>query len=159
MLLLDFQNRIEHYMDLRRDATDDVPDAEITVDPARLRAREDALAARIRVLRATEQPGDIFTLEIRRLFRQLLTPVLTGEHLDDIRDVLMEDAPAPGAVPIEINAKYPAGLPYPTTPSTILLALPRLPSRVLEYRIVGTDLILLDQPADLIIDYIRNIIT
>jgi hypothetical protein len=37
------------------------------------------------------------------------------------------------------------------------MVLPTLP-RGLEYRIIGTDLILLDQPANLIVDFIRNAI-
>jgi hypothetical protein len=37
------------------------------------------------------------------------------------------------------------------------MALPRLPPG-LEYRILGKDLILLDQPADVIVDYMRNAI-
>jgi Cu-Zn family superoxide dismutase len=40
-------------------------------------------------------------------------------------------------------------------PASVLLALPRLPPG-LEYRIVGRDLLLLDQPADVIVDFIRN---
>jgi hypothetical protein len=39
----------------------------------------------------------------------------------------------------------------------MLRALPRLPTG-LEYRFVGKDLVLLDQPADVILDYIRNVI-
>jgi hypothetical protein len=135
-----------------------VPDAEETADPAELRARELLLAANIRARRLRAKHGDIFTLEIRRQFRRLLAPELKGEQLDEIKDILREDAPAPGAVPIEINAKYPAAVPYTSTPSPILHALPPLPAGLLEYRIVGKDLILLDQPADVILDYIRNVI-
>ena len=54
-------------------------------------------------------------------------------------------------------AKYPAGLPYPTTPAVVLAVLPVLPTG-LQYRIIGKDLILLDQPADVILDYVRNVI-
>ena len=156
--LLDFQARVDDYMELRSEAADEVPDAEVTADPAAIRARELLLAAHIRARRLRAKHGDIFTPEIRRHFRRLLAPELKGEQLDDINAVLQEDAPAPGAVPIEVNAKYPAGVPFPTTPSAILLVLPPLPPGVLEYRIVGKDLILLDQPADVIVDYIRNII-
>ena len=69
-----------------------------------------------------------------------------------------DDAPAPGAVPIEVNGRYPAGVPFATTPYPVLLALPPLPPG-LEFRFVGKDLILLDQPADVILDYMRNAIT
>jgi hypothetical protein len=68
-----------------------------------------------------------------------------------------DDVPVPGAVPLDVNAKYPAGEPYPTTPAVVLAVLPALPTG-LQYRIIGKDLILLDQPADVILDYVRNVI-
>jgi hypothetical protein len=51
----------------------------------------------------------------------------------------------------------PAGAPFPTAPPSFLLALPPLP-RGIEYRVIGKDLVLLDEPADVILDYMRNII-
>jgi hypothetical protein len=156
-LLVDFENRIDRYMELREQAADAVPEADVVTDPAKLTAREQALSARIRALRANAKHGDIFTPAIRAHFRRLLAPELKGRQGRDVRATVREDAPAPGAVPIEVNAKYPAGLPMSTTPPSLLLALPRLPAG-LEYRLVGNDLLLLDQPADVIIDYIRNAI-
>ncbi len=156
-LLLDFHQRIEKYMDLREDAAEEVSEADVTRDPARIRARENDLATRIRALRRGAKHGDIFTPEIRALFRRLLTPYVTGERGRQLTSTLEGDAPAPGAVPLEVNAKYPAGVPFPTTPPSLLRALPPLPTG-LEYRIVGKDLVLLDQPADVILDYIRNAI-
>lgn len=156
--IAEFGERIARYMELREEVVDEVGDAEVTRDPAVLVAREKALADRIRARRATASHGDIFTPEIRVAFRRLLRPELKGEQGKDIHAKLADDAPAPGAVPIEVNAKYPAGAPLPTTPVPILLALPTLPVG-LEYRIIGTDLILLDQPADVILDYIRNAIS
>ena len=156
--LVEFRQRVERYMDLREDVVEEVGEAEVTRDPALIRAREDALASRIRVRRANAKHGDIFTAETRTLFRALLRPELKGEQGQDIRAKLQDDAPAPGAVPLEVNAKYPAGVPYPTTPAPVLAVLPPLPT-ALQYRIIGKDLILLDQPADVILDYIRNAIS
>ena len=155
--LVEFRQRVETYMVLREDVVDEVGEAAVTGDPALLWAREQALAARIRARRANAKHGDIFTAETRTLFRELLRAELKGEQGEDIRAKLQDDAPAPGAVPLEVNAKYPAGLPYPTTPAVVLAALPVLPTG-LQYRIIGKDLILLDQPADLILDYVRNVI-
>jgi len=53
---------------------------------------------------------------------------------------------------IDVNASYPAGAPFPSTPAPLLQTLPTLP-RGLEYRIIGRDLVLLDSPANLIVDY------
>ena len=155
--LVDFRERIEAYMELRDDITDEVGDAETTRDPADLRKRENALASLIQARRAQAKHGDIFTPELRGVFRRLLAPLAAGESGRDLRSTLAEDAPAPGAVSLAVNGKYPAGLPVPTTPGNVILALPPLPP-VLEYRILGKDLILLDRPADVILDYIRNVI-
>jgi hypothetical protein len=155
-VLEDFDNRVDAYMELRDDAVEDVRAATVTDDPAVIRGRENALATRIRAARAGARHGDIFTPEIRAVFRRVLARQ-TDRYGEDLISTLEEDAPAPGAVPLQVNAKYPAGLPFPTTPVSVLKKLPRLP-RGMEYRIVGRDLILLDQPADVIIDYIRNAI-
>ena len=156
-ILSDFTHRVEQYVDLRNKVVEDVGVAEVTEDPARLRAREEALATRIRTLRANAKHGDIFSPAIRMHFRRLLAREVKGPKGRDIRDILDDDAPTAGAVPIEVNGKYPAGVPYASTPAPVLLALPVLPGG-LEYRVVGRDLILLDRPADVIVDFIRNAI-
>ena len=155
--LVDFRERLGQYMNLREDIADEVADAESTTDVARIRAREEALASRIRAARRGAKHGDIFTSEIRAAFRRILSPLTTGEVGLELKSTVQEDAPALGAVPIEVNAKYPAGVPYSTTPAAVLLALPSLPQG-LEFRFVGKDLVLLDRPADVILDYIRNVI-
>jgi hypothetical protein len=157
LALAEFRERLDEYMELREEVADEVADADDATQPAAIRAREEALAKRIRARRAHAGHGDIFTPEIRIVFRRLLRPELNGEDGGDIRFTLQDDAPSPDAVPIEVNARYPAGLPFPTTPAPLLLALPPLPP-ILEYRIIGKDLILLDQPADVILDFIRNAI-
>ena len=153
--LAEFRQRVDSYMEMRSEIVDEVPEAASTADPALLRAREKALASRIMARRANARHGDIFTPAVRPVFRRLVRAEMQGEQGRDINAKLDDDAPAPGAVPLEVNGKYPAGVPFPTTPAPILLTLPTLP-RGLEYRIIGKDLILLDQPADVILDYIRN---
>ena len=155
--LLEFQERIDDYMDLREDLADEVGDADVTRKPGEILARENALSARIRAHRVNAKHGDIFTPEIRAAFRRLVKPEVVGTSGRDLRSTLQEDAPAPGAVQVEVNSKYPAGVPFTTTPPNIIASLPRLPD-VLQYRFVGRDLILLDQPADVILDYIRNVV-
>jgi hypothetical protein len=153
--LLDFNLHVERYMELRDDVADDVPDLEPTNDPARVRTRNRMLRDRLVQLRAGATHGDVFASNVRPVFRRLLGRYASGERGDRIQSILEEDAPAPGAVPIEVNAAYPAGLPIPTTPPPLLRALPPLPGE-LEYRIIGKDLILFDEPANLIVDFIKN---
>ena len=123
-----------------------------------INAQKTALAAKIQAARADAKQGDIFTPEIRPVFRRLLAPELKGEDGRDAKAILKDDAPAPGTVPFKVNAKYPENQPKPTMPANLLLNLPPLPEP-LEYRVVGQHLLLLDTAADLIVDYILNVIT
>jgi hypothetical protein len=154
-LVADFQSRVAAYMDLRARAAGGVTPLESQVDPAAIRAAQATLADRIRSARPGARHGDILTPAIRSHFRALLAPELAGDHGRDLRARLQDDAPEPGAVPLEVNALYPPGTPFPTTPIAVLQALPPLP-RGLEYRVIGRDLVLLDQPANVIVDYMRN---
>jgi len=136
-------------------AAKDAPSFSETKDPAKIKAAEEALAARIQTLRASAQPGDIFTAAIQKTFRKLLAPELKGEEGKDTKATLKDDAPK--AVPLKVNSKYPEKAALPTVPSNLLLSLPTLPKQ-LEYRIIGNNLILRDTEADLIVDFIPNAI-
>ena len=154
-LQIDFKNRIDNYLEIRKQAAKDAPSFKETKDPARIKDAETALAARIQTLRASAQPGDIFTAAIQKTFRKLLAPELKGETGKDVKEIIKDDAPK--AVPLKVNTKYPDKAALPTVPSNVLLSLPSLPKE-LEYRIVGKDLILRDTDADLIVDFIPNAI-
>ena len=156
--MAEFKARVDAYADLhKRLATGDAKQKE-TDDPAKLNARTDALTAKVQAARVDARHGDIFTPEIRPVFRRLLAPKLKGADGRDVKAVLKDDSPAPGTVPFKVNAKYPDSQPLPTVPANVLITLPPLPEP-LEYRIVGQHLLLLDTSADLIVDYILNAIT
>jgi hypothetical protein len=152
---VDFKNRIDHYLEIRKQAKKDAPSLKETKDPAKIKAAEEGLAMRIQALRSTAHPGDIFTPAIQQHFRRLLAPELKGEEGKDTKEILKDDAPR--TVPLKVNAKYPEKAPLPTVPSNLLLSLPMLPEE-LEYRIVGKNLILRDTGADLIVDFIPDAI-
>ena len=82
---------------------------------------------------------------------------MKGEEGRDAKAIIKDDAPAPGTVAFKVNAKYPEDQPKPTMPSNLLLNLPPLPEP-LEYRVVGQHLLLLDTAADLVVDYMLNVI-
>jgi hypothetical protein len=156
--MAEFKARVDAYADLhKRLATGDAKQKE-TDDPAKLNARTDALTAKVQAARVDAKHGDIFTPEIRPVFRRLLAPKLKGADGRDVKAVIKDDAPAPGTVPFKVNAKYPDSQPLPTVPANVLITLPPLPEP-LEYRIVGQHLLLLDTASDLIVDYILNAIT
>jgi hypothetical protein len=153
--LAEFRARVDQYVEVRKKAARQSPPLEETADPAKIKAAQQALAERIRALRADARPGDIFTPGVRPVFRRLLAPQLKGETGRDTKAVIKEDSPP--SVPLRVNAKYPEKAALPTVPPNILTTLPPLPKEV-EYRLVNKDLLLLDPDAELIVDYIPNAI-
>jgi hypothetical protein len=156
-LLQDFQARIEKYTDLQKKLKKQGPPMKETSDPAKINAAQDTLAQNIHAARKDARPGEIFTPEIRQLFRRLMYPELKGPDAPETKEALKEDAPAPGSIPLKVNTKYPESQPLPTVPPNLLASLPKLPEG-LEYRIVGRTLILRDVDANLIVDFIPNAI-
>jgi hypothetical protein len=154
-VLADFKSRIDAYMKLRKEAVKDAPRLKETKDPAKIRAAQDAMSIHIRAARANATHGDIFTPEITATFRRLLSPELKGDDGRDAKAIIKDDAPT--NVTFKVNAKYPEGAPVPTVPASLLVNLPTLPEP-LQFRIIEKHLILLDEDADVIVDYALNII-
>jgi hypothetical protein len=154
-VLADFQSRINAYMKLRKEAIKDAPPLKETKDPAKIKAAQDAMSVEIRAARANAAHGDIFTPEITAQFRRMLSPELKGDDGRDAKAIIKDDAPT--NVTFKVNAKYPEGAPVPTVPASLLVNLPTLPEP-LQFRIIDKHLILLDEDADVIVDYALNII-
>ena len=124
-------------------------------DPAKIKAAQDALSMRIRAARVNAKHGDVFTSEITAVFRRLLYPELRGDDGRDAKAIIKDDAPT--NIPFKVNAKYPEGASVPTVPANLLINLPTLPEP-LQFRIIDKHLILLDEDADVIVDYALNVI-
>ena len=154
-VLKDFSDRVEAYTKLRGKLKDGIPPLEETKDPAKIKSSQEALAVKLREARQNAQPGDIFTPDIRAKFRQLMYPELKGPEGAATKAAIKEDAP--GGVKFKVNAGYPEAEALPTMPPNLLANLPKLPED-LEYRIIGTHLILRDVHANIIVDYIPNAI-
>lgn len=154
-ILADFQARVKTYLDVRKDALKGAPKLEETEDAGQIKAAQDAMSARIRGARKSAKRGDVFTPAITAKFRKLLSPELKGDDGRDAKAILKDDAPT--NVPFKVNAKYPDGASVPTVPANLLLNLPMLPEP-LQYRIIDKHLILLDEDADVIVDYALNVI-
>jgi hypothetical protein len=158
LLLKDFKDRIDAYMKLhdRQEKGDAKPKE--TSKPEEIKGRQDALAAKIQAARKDAEAGDIFTPEIRQLFRRLIYPEMKGPDTAETKKTMREDEglPTKGQI-LKVNARYPDSSPLPTVPPNLLVRLPQLPEE-LEYRIVKKDLILRDVNANLIVDFIPNAI-
>jgi hypothetical protein len=157
-VMAEFKARVDKYAALHKDLAKGPAAQKEDTNAEQINAQKTALVAKVQAARATAKHGDIFSPEIRAVFRRLLAPELKGEGGRDAKAVLKDDAPAAGTVPFRVNATYPENQPKPTMPANLLLNLPQLPEP-LEYRVVGQHLLLIDTATDLIVDYILNAIT
>jgi hypothetical protein len=156
-LLVDFKTRIDQYMALQTKLTKESPPLKETRDPSQIQASQDVLAMKIREARKTAKQGDVFTPEIRQLFRRLMYPETKGAAGAETRAAITEEAHETKQVVLKVNAKYPDDAPLMTVPPNILAALPKLPED-LEYRFVNRTMILLDTHSNLIVDFVPNAI-
>jgi hypothetical protein len=156
-VLADFNRRIDNYMELRNKLKKDAPPLKETKDPAKIKASQAVLGQKLREARQDAKQGDIFTLEIRQLFRRLMYPETKGREGAENKAIVTEEKHELKDVSLKVNAEYPDSAPLMTVPPDFLAALPKLPED-LEYRFVSKHMILLDVHANLIVDYILNAI-
>jgi len=156
-ILADFKSRIDNYMELHNRLKKQAPPLKETKDPAQIKASQDVLAQKIREARKEAKPGEIFTPEIRQVFRRLMYPETKGTDGAETKAAIAEEKQELKDVKIRVNAAYPDDAPLMTVPPNILAALPKLPED-LEFRFVSKHMILLDVHANLIVDYVLNAI-
>lgn len=117
-----------------------------------------ALAAAIRAERSNARQGDLFTLELAPELRTRVNNALREHGLTPI-DVLASqqvEGVNPASVSLRVNGTFPWILSGAMVPC-VIAALPPLPSE-LQYRIVGTDLVLIDVHASLVVDVLPDIL-
>jgi len=156
-LLVDFKQRVDQYMKLHDRLEKQAPPVKKKDEPENIKASQDALGAAVRAARTGARQGEIFTPQIAQLFRRLMYPETHGPDGSETKKAIKDDAPAPKAVPIKVNARYPDASPLPTVPPNLLASLPQLP-KDLEYRVVDNNLILRDVHANVIVDFIPKAI-
>jgi len=152
----EFQKRLDDYVKLRNTARENVHKLKPTKSAEAIEYHEAGLAHAIRELRHGVGQGQIFTPEITTEFRRLIGMTMQGEEAVRIRESLSRAEPV-HLKSLRINHRYPEGVPLQSTPPTLLLNLPKLP-QALEYRVVGSALVLLDVEANLVVDFIPDVI-
>ena len=148
---LDLQARVNTYLDLRKKIAGGAPKQGDS--PTAIASAQSELATKIRVARAGVKQGDIFTPRIADYVRRQLAKTLAGPHGHDIRASLQRAEPV--NIQLQINQSYPGNVPLQSTPASLLLNLPELP-KGLEYRLLGSELVLRDAGANIVVDYIPN---
>jgi hypothetical protein len=149
----EFIDRVNKYLDLRNGLEAKLPSLPDKAEPKAITQNQKALLAAVRRARGAAQPGDLFTEDIRHLIRRLIAGALAHEGSAP-RQAMREENP--GTMPVRVNGEFPTSIPLPTVPPQVLVALPRLPDQALEYRFIGTRLLLLDSRANMVVDYMDH---
>jgi hypothetical protein len=147
----EFQNRIDNYLSAKK--KQDIA-KKPTDSPGKLAQEKQQTAEKTQAARPEAQQGDIFTPSVATYFKKQIEGTLRGPNGEKVRASLRHAEPLPN-VQLKVNAKYPKNLPLQSTPPTLLMNLPQLPKE-LQYRIVGSTLVLYDMSSGLIVDFIPN---
>lgn len=148
---LEYQARVDEYLTLRKDLRRDVAPEHI-IDP-RIREISGALlAVRLQKARADAVEGDIIPAELANDIRDRLHRAFDPTEVD----VLLMDLYPDGLPeePTRINRHYADRVAVPP-PVPVLAALPPVPG-ALGYRLIGCDIVLWDEDAQLVVDVVVN---
>ena len=145
----EFQDRIDNYLSAKK--KQDIEKKQ-TDSPGKLVQQKQQTAEKSQQSRPEAQRGDIFTPAVSAYFKKQIESTLHGPEGSRVRASLRHAEPLPN-VQLKVNAKYPRSLPLQSTPPTLLMNLPSLPKE-LQYRIVGSTLVLYDMSSGLVVDFI-----
>jgi hypothetical protein len=152
--LQEFDAAVRHYMTLRNGLRNELPALAVTNNPAEIVARSDALALAIERGRVGAARGEFFTARVVDALRKRLSSL--ANH-PDVRDTIAPEGDEKATLAaLRLHVRFPNGSAMPTMPTVLLDALPPLPSS-LEYRFIGTTLVLRDVEAALILDFAPNL--
>jgi hypothetical protein len=156
LVIANFENSVKEYMKLHNKAKAGAPALKPTNSAHAINQYQRLLVDNIRAARPDAKQGDIFTPEISKEFKRLIAMTMDGPDAAKIRASLRHAEPV-SKIPLQVNAVYPQRVPLQSSPPSVLLNLPPLPTE-LDYRIVGPDLVLRDVGANMIVDFIPGAI-
>ncbi len=152
-LAAEFTRRVAEYVALHNKMEGSLPRLSKDANPEQIDKHQRELGRLIMKARASAKVGDLFTKEIRAYFRRQIAAAFSGPEGRGLKGSIMDENPGP--IRLAVNGRYPDSVPLATMPPQVLAQLPRLPDD-LEYRFIGSRLILLDVHAHIIVDYIDD---
>jgi hypothetical protein len=152
--LKEFQQRLDSYVELRRDVSRKLQLAPLSPTPsaAELSGRQDALARAIIAARQGAKPGNLVSPAVAGHIIRIVTADAQRRQSAAETAALSEVPRAPRP---NVNNIYPADAALPTVPPLLLSELPRLPDN-LQYRFFGRHVTIIDADVQVIIDYVAN---
>jgi hypothetical protein len=149
----DFRQRVTQYLELKKGLG---VSGKQTASPDQLAAQRHEAVQKTQSARVAAHQGDIFTPVIAAYFKKQIAATMNGKDGGKIRTSLRHAEPLPN-LSLQVNAPYPKGLPLQSTPPSLLQNLPLLP-QFLQYRVVGSTLVLYDVNSNLVVDFVPNAI-
>ena len=131
-----------------------------TRDMGQLQMKVRGLALRIRMARGNAHQGDLIRPDVTRMFKRRIATCLPAAEwaaifADNAAEAEDEEGMLAGPPPLHVNMEWPQEVLFGVVPPQLLAALPRLPEE-LQYRIIGTALVLWDHHANLIVDFVPD---
>ena len=148
-----FTERVRQYSELHNKLEKTLPALPKETTPEAIDKHQRALEALIKQHRASAKRGDIFDPETEKMIRRVFAQIFAGSEGAKLKATIMDENPT--TTKLAVNSRYPDEVPLSTMPPQVLAMLPKLPDD-LEYRFIGSRLILLDVHAHTIADYIEN---
>ena len=152
--LQEFSERTREYMHLHERVAAGLPTLPDDATPEQIQEHREKLTPGIRAARRAARQGDVFTAPVVPQFRAAIRRDLQSR---DTRDALAALQEVPATQTLRVNAPWPSHAARATVPPRMLKSLHRLPEG-LEYRLIGRHLVLVDSGANLIVDFITNVV-
>lgn len=166
-----FREEVEEYVRLRRSVLTHIPPATTKSSAEELSTRQRALTEAIVAYRKGKKRGNMFRRNVEAAIRRTLMREFDGPDGPALIKAVkqgnpkVDGNPVPNdptkevkpAMTLAVSAVYPDAAPFSTVPPSLLLKLPPLPEEV-RYRFVGRALILRDTEANVILDFIPDVV-
>lgn len=151
IVIKDFDDEVARYMALRRQLRKEIDSLKPGSTSVEIVNTSDALARAIQRARPQSRGTRFFNATTTVLLKQCISDTVRRENLAPVLATIDDEGGRQGAVTVYL--RFPASSQMATMPPSLLAVLPRIP-RELEYRIIGTALVLRDVDAALILDVI-----
>jgi hypothetical protein len=150
----DFETRARDYVILHQKLVATLPPMR-DATPEQMDQHKRALFALVQTARKSAKQGDFFAPGMVGLIKRALAATLDGKDGNSIKASITDDTPL---VPnLKVNDSYPEGAPMSSMPTELLATLPKL-GEALEYRFIGKRLVLVDAPAQLVLDLTPDVL-
>jgi len=170
-VLEEFLEEIVEYVKLHRKITERIPPPAPTWSAQQIADRQKQLTVAIQNARRDKKQGNIFKPEVAAAFRNVLKREFAGPDGRAMLHEIHSGNPKTEGVPqqrnpqsepkksfpLRVNAYYPDDAPLSSVPPSLLLHVPALPEEV-RYRFVGRHLILRDTDANVILDFLMDVV-